>query len=180
MIKKYLLALAGAFAIASPSPVLATGSFEDHQFLYRTLQNNGVTMTVNNGIHCRDDNASGVYHTTSGVLAICQNNRQKAGEQVAWTKDDLDTLRHEAHHVVQDCIAGTIADGQLGLFFSDADQWRDFVTSALTEQEIEWIIMNYEKMGASKMIIAQELEAFAVAKTVNPRIIADKVNEVCR
>ena len=102
MFKKCLVALAGAIAIGSPSPVMATGSFEDHQYLFRTLQANGVTLTVNNHIHCRDGDASGVYHTRTGVLAICQNNRQKAGEQVAWTQDDLDTLRHEAHHVVQD------------------------------------------------------------------------------
>ena len=82
--------------------------------------------------------------------------------------------------MVQDCIAGKLGDGSLGLFFSDADEWKSFVTGALTEREIEWIIKNYTRMGASQMMIAQELEAFAVAKVVDARTIADKMNQVCQ
>ena len=34
-------------------------------------------------------------------------------DHVQWTENDLDTLRHEAMHVLQDCSAGRVGDGLL-------------------------------------------------------------------
>ena len=43
-----------------------------------------------------------------GTMVICQENRIKGShEMVSWTEGDLDTLRHESHHLVQDCIGGS-------------------------------------------------------------------------
>ena len=40
-------------------------------------------------------------------IMICQDDRIETSDQeVEWTENDYDTLRHEAHHVVQDCMKG--------------------------------------------------------------------------
>ena len=41
------------------------------------------------------------------LMVICQENRiPGVREMTSWTEEDLDTLRHESHHLVQDCRGG--------------------------------------------------------------------------
>lgn len=162
----------------SVAPVSANELLEQHEQLWNSLQQVGITMSVNSPIHCKGDKM-GVYYYHSGLMVICQERATiMNGEQVDWTSEDFDTLRHESHHVVQDCVDGTIADGSLAPLFNDPDDWKDFVESGLSETAIKGIINSYST-GDNNYLVARELEAFSVANSVDADVIADKVIEVC-
>lgn len=170
---------ASLFAAALLIPQVAhAGEMDDHEYLWDTLQDVGVTISVNSKIHCNDD-ADGYYNTLSALLVVCQDNMGTPGVQVAWTDNDLDTLRHEAHHVVQDCAVGALADGETGLFFHDKEDYDEFVLGVMDKDTANDIFNVYRKNGASELHAKQEVEAFAVASAIDARTIANKVNEFC-
>ena len=162
----------------SVSPVSANELLEQHNQLWSSLQQVGITMSINSPIHCKGDKM-GAYYYNSGLMVICQEQSTTMnGEQVEWTAEDLDTLRHESHHVVQDCVAGEIADGSLSTLFDNPDEWKEFVRGGLSETAIEGIIKTYST-GDNNGVVARELEAFSVASSVSADTIANKVIEMC-
>ena len=171
------------FGIAATATAVLTGSpglaneMKEHERLWNTLQSHGVTTILNSPAYC-DSETAGSYSSGAGVLFVCQENAKVPYKEVSWTDYDLDTLRHEAHHVVQDCLAGGLGDGRYDTLFS-SDDLTEFVTNALNEDEIDWVIKTYASQGASEDIIIQELEAFAAAKSVSAGTIADAVNNTC-
>lgn len=173
--------LIGLFVFANPSPAIANDA-DGHEQLWNAVQNAGVPIYVNEPSRCNGEN-SGIYlwnpDTKQGVMVICQDNGKEAGVQVAWTANDLDTLRHEAHHVLQDCLEGEIGDSKFGLFFTYPEKFNEFVTTALTERQIKVITLSYRKAGETDYTIFRELEAFAVARHVSPEIIAKAINKFC-
>ena len=96
------------------------------------------------------------------------------------TPNDLDTLRHEAHHVIQDCLKGGIGDRESDLFFDEREEFVEFVSNALTDYQIEKIIEGYRERGADEDTIIKEVEAFAVASSIGPETIAGAVDNLCR
>ena len=61
---------------------------------------------------CDTEKAYGWYWAAANELVVCQENKIKGSNaQVEWTEEDYDTLRHEAHHLVQDCMARDNRDG---------------------------------------------------------------------
>ena len=162
----------------SVSPVSANELLEQHNQLWSSLERVGIVMSVNSPIHCKGDKM-GAYYYHTGLMVICQEQATTMdGEQVQWTAEDLDTLRHESHHVVQDCVVGDIADGSLSTLFDDPDEWKEFVSSGLSETAIQGIIEAYST-GDNNGLVARELEAFSVASSVDADTIADKVLEAC-
>ena len=83
------------------------------------------------------------------------------GKQGQWSREDLDTLRHEAHHMVQDCRDNNL-DGHLHTVYKDplklAKDWLGQNTMRIMEI--------YEDRGTKMVII--ELEAFSVAAMNDP------------
>ena len=150
---------------------------KEHERLWNTLQSHGVATVLNSPAYCDKDTA-GAYSSSAGVLFVCQENAKAPYKEVSWTDYDLDTLRHEAHHVVQDCLAGGLGDGQYDTLFS-SNELSEFVTNALDKSEIDWVISTYAMQGATEEMILQELEAFASAKVVSATTIADAVNNTC-
>ena len=176
-IKSLGLSVLGSFLFLSPS--LATGTYEEHVELYNTLVESGVPVHINDTQICTDGMA-GAYYPQYNVMGICQDNRSPITEtQVKWTENDLDTLRHEAQHVVQDCVAGLDNSDLQTMFNQDTDEYSDFIIDNLTDDEIQSIIQNYRSAGADDETIILELEAFAVAKSVNPLLIASAVKRLC-
>ena len=112
-------------------------------------------------------------------MVICQDKAGKAGVEVDWTENDLDTLRHEAHHVVQDCIAGRPFDHRAELLFDTEEEFTEFITNGLTREEAEWVVKAYTELGVSEEQVLHELEAFATARTVNPNTISDVLLHQC-
>jgi len=179
MLKKLTATLIASLSIISPNSALA-GEMEDHRYLWETLPRIGVTRHINDPEYCsKIEEYSGMYDAYNNILVVCQDNGRYDGEMVGWTDNDLDTLRHESHHIVQDCSNSTLADIHMDPMFSH-DELKEFIAgSGLTKEKLEWIARNYAANGADEDVIIKEFEAFAVALSVNPRIIADKLVEFC-
>ena len=94
-----LLSIPALFTEAKANPRLV----EEHRYLASTIVSLGVPVSFNTRTHCLPGK-SGSYFT-SGFMVICQDNRGREGVEVGWTQNDLDTLRHEAQHMVQDCAS---------------------------------------------------------------------------
>ena len=112
-------------AVAAPLSYKDYESIDDHIELLRTIESLGVTLIVNDHLTCIENpNTAGYWHGRYQRLALCQQKIRHSdkpvwtGDVVMATDDDLDTIRHEAHHIVQDCIDGEL-DGHLAMFFED-------------------------------------------------------------
>jgi len=171
-----LAALTAVTAVAAPA--VKADNFEDHNRLWQTLENNGVDISVNHPEHCKDRWGGAMYVTLKDgttAIMICQDEGQGVAfdTQVNWTANDLDSLRHEAQHVVQDCLDGRIGDGQLSPMFQ-GEQLKNAVLSTLSKDRIKMILENYDE--EDQLI---ELEAFTVAAAVSPVAIANAVEKHC-
>ena len=170
-------ALAAALSVpATAAPTVS--SVSDHYVLVQALEQAGVTVVLNSPAYC-DSETAGAYHSSARVLAVCQENARRPYADQGWTAYDLDTLRHEAHHVVQDCLAGGLGDSDFTALFDTEREFEDFVTGSLDSDEIDWVISSYASSGASDEVIMHELEAFAAAKVVSPGTIAEVVEAQC-
>ena len=156
----------------------AQASLAPYEELLETVNKAGVSVYINPPV-CfgKESNFDGYYHSTERVLVVCQDNAKRSGQNVAWTDNDLDTIRHEVHHMVQDCVSGTIADGQLGIFFDDKETYVKFVTNSIGEERARAIVEAYSDTSAHTR--ALELEAFSVAETVSPGTIKNAVAKFC-
>ena len=150
-----------------------------HNELVQSILDTGISTQLNVGSNCRGG-ADGTYYPTRRILSVCQDNapRPHWGE-VRWTANDLDTLRHEAHHIVQDCAADGRIGGKIGPMFQDETKFWSFVKRGLSKTKGEWIVKNYSAKGADEVTVLMELEAFAVADNVAPTVIAASVRKYC-
>ena len=178
--KKFIaIATAAVASAATPAAAFQT-DHEAHQRLWNTIQDVGVETYLNMPGEC-DKSTAGFYRTDRrgpAQLVICQENSYPGGKQVGWTAEDYDTLRHEAQHLLQDCLAGGIADGRYDTLF-EGEKLTEFVMGGLTTNKIEWILDSYGAAGVSDLVLLQELEAFAVAESVPADSIAKGIKEVC-
>ena len=179
--KKFLYtALAGLSALATATPSLAGNTFDDHVDLYKALQEVGVTIKLNHKARCSSGETDGGYASSLAFMVICQDNAVAGGEQVNWTDNDLDTLRHEAHHVIQDCNEGTISDGRLGLFFYEEGELEEFLSnSSWTREQLIELVKVLREQGLSWDEVKIELEAYTVASDIDASLIAKKVRQFC-
>ena len=117
-------------------------------------------------------------------MVICQDKGQYNGETVPFTANDLDTIRHESHHVVQDCIDG-IGDNSLVNMFPVVKtpgkiSLNEFVTgSGLSPRTLMHIFTTYTQAGADNKVIGLEFEAFAVANSIPASTITEAVKNTC-
>lgn len=186
MTNKFIASLAAAVAAILPTPALADGLLlqrhPEHYELFRTLERTGIEMVINDWMMCGND-SQGLYGWNGdagyAVLIVCQDNGEPGGLEVAWTANDLDTLRHEAHHVVQDCLAGYFGDGEFSLLFSDPESMANFLKiSKATEEQIRNILITYSDQSVE--VQWREVEAMFVARGVDAGAIADAVRNQCK
>ncbi len=165
-------------AVLAVSPVSAKTD-EAHTRLIETLESVGVTVVVNTKEHCLSP-ALGMYSSWERLLVVCQ---QRGGDlnrrQGEWTAEDLDTLRHEAHHVLQDCVDGRLFDGNIANYYPN-DEYLRLVNRSLSTQQINMIIRNYSQMNANTKVSKYELEAFAVASVHSADTIGNNITTICR
>ena len=182
--KKFIFS-AVALAVCSLNPAHAGNTRADHDDLWDTLERAGVPVHVNDPEACDGKWGGGFYamnpRKNTSIMLVCQDNGEGAGldNHVGWTANDYDTLRHEAHHVLQDCLGGDIADGDLDPLFEDPAKHRRFVVSSLSQDKINWIIESYGEDGSDEETIILELEAFAVAEDIPASAIANGVRQAC-
>ena len=177
-INKLTSGLVGLTLLFSPS--VRAETYEEHRVLIDSLEKIGVEFVLNHPDLCDPEaGVSGLYSPTHNVLIVCQDYRSSfSSKEVEWTANDYDTLRHEAHHVVQDCMVG-LENGNMGSYFDDSDTYTEFVTGALTDQEIDNIVETYREGGGTDEVVIHELEAFAVANSIPPDSIARALLRVC-
>ena len=154
---------------------------DNHNNLIRSLQNSGITVVIN-PLECLDDGIDGGYLSSHNLVFICQDNMQKAYSPVGWTDNDLDTLRHEAHHVIQDCNGTPLGDNSLEPIFTES-QIVEFAQELFPEERVDQLIEYYWNGDIpeeqAKNLLYNELEAFVVAESVSAGSIAEKVELVC-
>ena len=176
---KLFLALTAAITTLTPTAGLTTGNFQEHKRLYDTINSVGVRVVINNPKYCTGT-IDGSYHSRERILSICQDNATWMNQEVDWTANDYDTLRHEAHHLVQDCVQGGLGDSQLGLLFGTMKDSREFVAEVYTPQQMRNLMGVDSYSGHNDYRQQIELEAFATAAIISPNDIADKITEICR
>ena len=178
--KKYILATLSALSLIPFNSVHAS-TFKDHVKLWKVLDQIGVTTVVNNPVHCYDSEPQldGIYFPYSGLLVVCQDNRKPGEGQVEWTKNDLDTFRHESQHVIQDCNAGPLFDGKAAPMFDDKELVKFIEASSWTKKQIKDLYDRLKGLGLTDREIHMEIEAYVVASGISANAIAHKLLEFC-
>ena len=183
---KFLSVLFG-LSLFIPTPSLAEENFhlpdKEHSELIRTLESVGVDVLVN--VDPCAENIDGRYawqpYTGDAFLFICQTNSDtNDGRYVKWVENDYDTLRHEAVHVIQDCLKGEIGDSKAVNLFDDKEDFSDFIRLSLPEHTIEFVIKTYSiefELDADDVIM--ELEAYAIANSISAVKISNLLEGVC-
>lgn len=163
-----IAALAASIAVQA-TPVLANtrqSNLQHHAELAEAVVRNNVNLYLNPSACASDDGKLwGFYMGQRRAMVICQENSYPGGPAVDWTEEDLDTLRHETQHMIQDCMVGSNHDHQLGSVYTDPV---GFALSVLGQERAEDIVNLYRSNGANDHVLVLELEAFAVAELNNP------------
>ena len=180
--KAAALAVLSCFTVGVTAPAQAkyeTGSFDEHTELYNTIHSYGVRVFINHPEYC-DGKIDGSYISTLRVLNVCQDNGRPGGPEVEWTANDLDTLRHEAHHMIQDCAGAGHGNGHLVHLFSHRPELLQFVDTVYSRDEQRMLMGNdsYQGHNGERQLI--ELEAFATARVISATDIKNKMVELCR
>ena len=168
-----------AFGFASAS-LAATepiheGSLEAHVALVESVQRNGVQVAVNHK-DCSKGSFMGFYSGHRRLLVICQDNGVPGGPMVQWTANDLDTLRHEAQHFLQDCAIGSNHDnGLVPIYISPTE----LAQSTLGAEAVRRITTAYREKGATDLVLLLEYEAFAVAEMNIPLDQVSDITKIC-
>ena len=168
LLNKAVTGLVAAVAVGSP---VVAGTFEDHTELARAVASTGTDLLINVAA-CQTKDALGWYHAAKGELVICQENAT-GSEMVAWTAEDLDTLRHEAHHLVQDCM-DNVLDGDLETVYVEP---AELIGTVLTKQQVLNILDWYEEATKTRQLM--ELEAFSVAIMNDPLEQVADIKKYC-
>ncbi len=174
-------ALTGLAAIGFASASFATtpsgiveGSAEAHEALVNEIRRYGVSIEVNPK-DC-PEKVSGFYAGAQRRLVICQDNGVAGGPAVAWTANDLDTLRHEAQHFIQDCRVGGNHDHSLIPVYRSPTK---LAQETLGFEGVQEITTTYRAQGADDLTLLLEYEAFAVAARNIPLDQASDMRVVC-
>ena len=141
-----------------------------HYDLGMAIASTGVDLKINPA-ECFEGSKFGWYWSAKNELVICQENAYRANTEVQWTAEDFDTLRHEAQHLIQDCMDGS----QNGILSAVYKKPIALGKEVLGNRKIESIARTYASQGADDHIITMEIEAFAVAAINNP---AEQVKDI--
>ena len=155
------------------APAGIAGTIDDHNQLLRAVDSTGVTVKINPK-RCDEQPVFGWYWASQSELVICQENKVKgSSRQVEWTAEDLDTVRHEAHHLAQDCRDGKL-QGDLDSVYQKPIQ---FALKVMGKEKGQSIVNSYRSRG--EHIVVMELEAFAVAALNDPLEQVGDINTYC-
>ena len=161
MIKTLIGTLSALSVLVMGTPSLAD-DVNAHLRLANEVRDLGINIRINPK-RCAVAPTLGWYGSIKGELVICQENGTPGGEQVAWSSEDFDTLRHEAHHLVQDCMDRR-RNGLLDPVYDDPFA---LAKDHLSYRTINWIINDgYSQLSEYHKLL--ELEAFAVASMNDP------------
>ena len=183
MFKKALVILS---TLALSAPVNAASMLPaDHAKLYQTIQDIGSYTFINPAPLCTAESApDGMYtwnQEQETALVVCQDNATTEAE-VQWTENDLDTLRHEAWHIIQDCHSGIRGDAELAPMEYSQQYVRELIITAegaLGAQRLQQIIASYSARGLKHRDIVMEIEAFTAAAILSADDISTALSNAC-
>jgi hypothetical protein len=144
-----------------------------HFDLGKAVVSTGVQLKINPMSCFPKEGLMGWYWSTKNELVVCQQNATRPDTEVYWTAEDFDTLRHEAQHLIQDCMDGS-QNGELSAVYKDPIQVGKAI---LSTEHLQGIVQAYS--DKSEHIIVLEIEAFAVAAMNNPAEQVQDINKYC-
>ena len=150
----------------------AKSNYNHHITLGDTVRSTGINFKINPS-ECWQKSAMGWYWAAQNEMVICQENKTTAGYEVTWTEEDLDTLRHEAQHLIQDCMDGS-RQGALGAVYKDPI---GLAKDVLGTDVIAGVLSAYS--DSSDHIKVMELEAFSVAAMNDPIEQSNDIQKFC-
>tara|TARA_Y100000004_G_scaffold144762_1_gene164977 strand:+ start:996 stop:1568 length:573 start_codon:yes stop_codon:yes gene_type:complete len=165
-----------SYATPERGGLIQEGSIDAHVVLAQAIERVGVNFVVNHKFCEENPQIMGFYSGSHDLLVVCQDNYVPGGGQVAWTANDLDTLRHEAQHLIQDCMIGENTDHVLGNVYRYPVQ---LGLSILGVKRINEITITYRRSGADDDTLRLEYEAFAVAQMNVPLEQTQDIAEYC-
>ena len=149
-----------------------------HVRLAQAVQDAGVRVIINDDYCHRNHGKGTLYGFYSGqhrVMLICPENAEKGEVGTQWTEEDYDTLRHEAVHLVQDCMDGKL-DHQLQALTKDPQETGLLLLGVEQMAQIQEI---YLGRGQSQHIVRMEWEAFGLASLNQPDAQVEAIKSVC-
>ena len=170
--KALTLAALAAVTTIIPTAAEARNVDQAHIRLAQAVRTTGVTLKINPAA-CAEQNVYGWYWAAKKEMVICQERATRTGVETYWTEEDLDTLRHEAQHLVQDCRDGQL-DGDLDAVYSKP---LVLAQNVLGRDRIMSILESYSE--ASDHIKVMELEAFSVAAMNDPMEQVRDIQNYC-
>lgn len=170
------LGFAGASLATPTQRPIVEGSAKAHIALVAAIQRNGVRVAINHPYCGEREGANGFYISRKRLLVVCQDNGVPGGPLVQWTANDLDTLRHEAQHFIQDCVVGTNHDALLQPVYRSPSA---LAVDVLGQDSIDNITRIYRQNGADDHVLTLEHEAFAVATLNVPAEQAKDIDTYC-
>ena len=141
----------------------------DHQELINTVEAAGFPVSYNTP-ECWEDGVKtkfGWVNFEESTMTICQENSTRPGQMVAFTAEDLDTIRHEAIHVAQDMVDGK-ADGMIQTTLDlEAHEWDELLKENVTRPERLEVLEDYRAEDEWMYYIEGEAEAWAAGATAS-------------
>ena len=170
--KALTLATLAAVTTIIPTAAEAKNVDQAHIRLARAVRSTGITLKINPAA-CAKKDVYGWYWAAKKEMVICQERAIRTGVETYWTAEDLDTLRHEAQHLVQDCRDGQL-DGDLDAVYTKP---LALAQNVLGRDRIMSILKSYSE--ASDHIKVMELEAFSVAAMNDPMEQVQDIKNYC-
>ncbi len=177
--KAFISTLLASIAIAAPA--VAAPLPADHQQFLDTMASDGVNVHFNEPAQaCFDDsgmNGAYVVFESERYLIVCQDNR-KNSDVVAWTANDLDTIRHEGFHIIQDCMDGTKGDQELDTVFNSLSSVIDSLGVVESMRIMNSYLIAYGPERHAS--IKYEIEAFYAARDYSASELNSMYNKFCK
>ena len=179
--KAFISTLLASIAIATPA--LAAPLPADHKQFLNTMASDGVKVYINEPAEVcygGDDKLSGMYTVIDNerYLVVCQDNR-KTSDLVVWTDNDLDTIRHEGFHIIQDCMVGANNDMVFDTVFTNQDEVIDAFGVSETMEVIEIYLEAYSGRSDISNAIIHEIEAVYAARDYSATKLNSMYIEYC-
>lgn len=155
---------------AGPALAISDATAAQHNDLTEALVGAGIKLYLDADICRANSRLGGFYHSPSLSLILCNKGSKKM------TEENLDTLRHEAIHVIQDCKNNIQGDKILGRVLKPG------TIESLAEKHgisLEQIARVYKSQGADPSVIQLEYEAFTAAAGMSASTIASAVRIMC-
>ena len=169
-------------SIAIAGPALAAPPPADHQQFLNTMASDGINVLINEPpqVCYNDKDMSGMYTVINNerYLVVCQDNR-KNNKMVAWTENDLDTIRHEGFHIIQDCMAGANNDMVFDTVFTNLDDVIDALGVSKAMEVTKIYLEAYSGRSDISNAINYEIEAVYAARDYSAAELNSMYTEYC-